>query len=404
MRLHRAHIFCCILVAFATGAPTANAQPTEVAYLDGDGHWQWVEVSEVTRLARKSAGSSEEQAGPFNVFYEDVEEETGVGFDDPELGAVRRETLWAVLDYIGQVIDVPGRADLLVRESQTDGRGPLAAAGPLVVPESGFQGGLAFEHLTTGVDPSPRAVDGTVTVDFGFPWNSEMDLVEEDEQDLFTTLLHEVTHAIGFLSIVASDGRSAVFNSGDRGAFSVVDSLLVRESTQVSVFLEGGQVNSTADDFVASGDLVFAGERARRSLGFYPRIFAPRRFFEGSSIGHWSSLNGPSVMLPGLSRGVQRREYEPWEVQALADIGYKVFAPEPPPLPESDRGGPSSPGLVSPAGPDAGEGSAVGALPTDSGGGCSVDRDAPGRVATSAVILLGLLLVVRRRRIWGHGS
>jgi hypothetical protein len=381
-----------IVLARPNGAP---AQPTEVAYLDGDGHWQWMEATEQSSLARKSGASSEQHAGPFNVIYEDVEDGTGVGFDDPELGDIRRQTLWAVLDYIGRVIDVPGEADLLIRASQTDGSGALASAGPLLFPESGFQSGLVFEHLTTGIDPSPNAIDGTVTVDFGYPWNSETDRVAENEQDLFTTLLHEVTHALGFLSVVASDGRSAVFNSGNRGLFSVLDSLLIRESTEVSVFLAGGEVNSTADDFVASGDLVFAGERARRTLGFYPRMFAPRPFFEGSSIGHWSSLNGPSVMLPGLARGTERREYEPWEVQALADIGYEVFAEEPPPLPEVPDGPGPSLELPRDAGEEVDPDEPVGAFAPGSTSGCAV---APGSAEPLAVSALAFSVFVARRR------
>jgi hypothetical protein len=377
-------------------ASGASAEATEVAYLDGDGHWQWMEVTERSSLARKSGVSSEEHAGPFNVIYEDVEDRTGVGFDDPELGEVRRQTLWAVLDYIGRVIDVPGEADLLIRASQTDGSGALASAGPLLIPESGFQSGLVFEHLTTGIDPSPSAIDGTVTVDFGYPWNSETDRVADDEQDLFTTLLHEVTHALGFLSVVASDGRSAVFNSGNRGLFSVLDSLLIRESTEVPVFLAGGEVNSTADDFVAAGDLVFAGERARRALGFYPRVFAPRPFFEGSSIGHWSSLNGPSVMLPGLARGTERREYEPWEVQALADIGYDVFAEEPPPPPEA----PVAPGPSFEPPPDTAEDvdpdEPVGAFPPGSTSGCAVAAGSSEAVFVSSLALLAFIAWRRR--------
>jgi hypothetical protein len=391
MRDYRVLVSTLIFLFAAAAANGVHAQPTEVAFLDGDGQWQWIEVPNGSAFAAKAGAPSEDRAGPFNVIYEDIELATGIGFDDPELGEERRDTLWAVLDYIGQVIDVPGEADLFIRESQTDGGGALASAGPFLIPESGFQSGLVFEHLTTGVDPSPTVPDGTVTVDFGFPWNAGLGPVGEDEQDLFTTLLHEVTHSLGVLSVVASDGRSAVFNSGNLGLFSVFDSLLIRESTEVPVFLDGGEVNSTADDFVAAGDLVFAGERARRVLGFYPRVFAPRTFFEGSSIGHWSSLNGRSVMLPALGRGSERRQYEPWEVQALADLGYDVFAPEPPPLPEGSE-------AEVPFGSDSDDADEpVGALSPGTSSGCAVESNARSRVPFWAVFL-GLVALGRRTR------
>lgn len=314
-----------VAVAVLLAAPSA-AQPRRVAFVDGDGRWRWADLEEFTGIAEKGGGLSESIAGPFRILYEDVEESTGVGFDDPELGQARRATLWAVLDYLASVLDVPGRADLLVRASQTDGLGALAAAGPFLAPESGFQGGFVFEHLQTGIDPAPNTPDGTVSVDFGFRWNAELDTPAPDEHDLFTTLLHEVTHAIGFFSVVASDGRSELINQGDRGLFSILDSLLVREADQTPVFFAGGEVGGTPNDF-AGAALVLAGDRVRKALGFYPRVFTPRRFLAGSSIGHWSTFNGlDSVMLPGLASGIARRRYSDWELQALGDLGYDVIA------------------------------------------------------------------------------
>lgn len=313
-----------VAVAILLAAPSA-AQPRRVAFVDGDGQWRWADLEEFTGFATKGGGLSESIAGPFRIVYQDVEEATGVGFDDPELGQARRATLWAVLDYMASVLDVPGQADLFVRASQTDGLGALAAAGPFLAPESGFQGGFVFEHLQTGVDPVPDTPDGTVSVDFGFRWNAELDAPAPDEHDLFTTLLHEVTHALGFFSVVASDGRSELINQGDRGLFSIFDSLLLREADETPVFFAGGEVAGTTDDFAGTA-LVFAGERVRKALGFYPRVFTPRRFLEGSSIGHWSSFNGfDSVMLPGLASGIARRRYAAWELQALADLGYDVI-------------------------------------------------------------------------------
>jgi cysteine-rich repeat protein len=314
-----------LVVCISIGASSASGQTTRLAYKNGDGEWVWSDVSPgASMLAAKNAASTETVAGTFTITYRDLEDGEGIGFADPELGPERRATMRAVLSYLASVLDVPGTADLVVMSSQTDGGGALASAGPFLVPESGFQGGLVYEHLLTGVDPVRNAMDGTVTVDFGFTWNSDLSAPEPGEQDLYTTLLHEVTHALGLLSVAAPDGRSAVFNSGDRGLFSIYDSFLLRRSTDSRLFLEGGEVNAMSDD-LASGDVVFAGERARAALGVYPRVFAPSPFIEGSSIGHWSTANGfRSVMLPALPPGARRRNYRTWELQALADLGYDV--------------------------------------------------------------------------------
>jgi cysteine-rich repeat protein len=297
-----------------------------IAFRDGDGQWAWVEAGSSQPFARKSGAADETVGGAFTVTYEDVNFETGVGFDDPVSGAARRDTLRAVLLYLTSVLDVPGTADLLVRASQTDGRGALASAGPYLLPFSGFQGGLVFEHLTTAVDPLSDELDGTLTVDFGYRWSTDADGPSSVEFDLYSTLLHGVTHALGILSVVGSDGTSALGNQGGFGLFSIFDSFLVRGATGQPLYLEEGEINATAED-VTSEDVLFAGSRSATAYGSYPPVFAPSPFLDGSSIGHWSfEVGADGVMLPAVERGVRSGEYTAWELQALADLGYDVVA------------------------------------------------------------------------------
>jgi len=316
-----------IAVAVAvTVWPSISFAQSVIAYRDGDGQWRWMEPAATQAFAPKTAAPDETIGGAFRVTYEDLSSATGVGFDDPASGAARRETLRAVLLYLATVLDAPGTADLLVRASQTDGRGPLAAAGPYLLPMTGFQGGLVFEHLTTGVDPLETELDGALTVDFGYRWSTDAAGPSPVEFDLYSTLLHEVTHALGFVSIVGPDGASALGNAGDLGLFSLFDAFLVRGSTAQPLFLEGGEINASAED-VTSGDVLFAGSRSDAAFGSFPPVFAPDPFLEGSSIGHWSFATGDDgVMLPAVERGERRREYKAWELQALGDLGYDVVA------------------------------------------------------------------------------
>ncbi|RMF41062.1 MAG: hypothetical protein D6753_10400, partial [Planctomycetota bacterium] len=108
----------------------------------------------------------------FNVTFDDVTSNTGVGFDDPTDGATRRNTFSAVLGYIDSVLDHNGTLDIRVRASETDGGGFLAAAGPFFSTATGFQNGSAFTHITTGVDPFASVADMEATFDFGFGWNN----------------------------------------------------------------------------------------------------------------------------------------------------------------------------------------------------------------------------------------
>jgi cysteine-rich repeat protein len=312
------------MIALLATTWAVDVAAQRVAYRDGDGIWQWTEGETVRRFVTKAESAPVTVADTFTLTYQDLSEATGVGFDDPISGSVRRKTLHDVLTYLASVLDFAGTADLLIVASQIDGMGAVASGGPYVLPRMGFQGGLVYEHLTTGTDPRPDVLDGTLVVDFGYTWNSDTDAASRIEFDLFTALLHEVTHALGFFSAVGSDGRSQLLNVGDTGVFSLADSFLERASENRRLYLAAGLINATPED-VTSRDLVFAGSHAEMAFAAFPPIFAPSPFIDGSSISHWDpAAGGDAVLLPDLRRGDQRRQLMPWELQVLVDLGYAL--------------------------------------------------------------------------------
>jgi len=189
--------------------------------------------------------------------FNDVVNTTGVGFDDSTFGATRRATIESVFTYLDLVLDEPGSMDITFNNSQTDGTGSLASAGPLFFTSpNGFQGGLAATHLQTGTDPSAGNPDATSTFDFGYNWNSDTGDPTGAEFDLFTVALHEITHALGFLSLLTSDGLSGI-NGTDPGVFSTFDSFL-EKGDGTDLFAAGGDfVGSTGD--LISNDIFFWG-------------------------------------------------------------------------------------------------------------------------------------------------
>lgn len=317
---------CLAVAVLVTALPAATAAQARVAFRNGDQAWEWKTVEAVRGQRQKGASDVETVGGTFRIFYHDVAHGTGIGFNDPVSGGARRNTLRSVLEYLASILDVPGTADLDVLPSQTDGHGALASGGPFLVPMLGFQGGFVYEHLTTGVDPLADVADGTIVIDFGFSWNSDTDGVSAIEYDLATALLHEVSHALGIISVIGPDARSVLFNDEEAGAFTFFDAMLLRGARNAQLVLEDGAFNADSDD-VSSFDLIFAGERARDLFGSFPPIFAPNPFIPGSSMGHWSLEAGDdAVMLPDLPIGIERRRYTAWELQALGDLGYDVVA------------------------------------------------------------------------------
>ena len=291
-----------------------------------------------------SCGCAGTSGGPtFNVEFIDVTNDTGMGFDDPVDGATRRATVEAVFDYISTVIHDTGSADFRFNESQFDGTGAIAFAGPFFLDVDGCVDPFTVLHITSGTDPFPGAPDGAATVDFGYTINTGLDDPESDEVDLFSILLHEITHALGFSSSLGSScaptcclppsevdtrirGFDGLLVQGGSGSPLVSCTSGVYaggdlEGGAGGVRLDGRAVNTVWTDLGNSGS---------------PPLFTPSTFACGASVSHWDRpMDNPLVpaevvMQPSVIIGQARRVYHPLDVAALADFGYAVGVdPEP---------------------------------------------------------------------------
>lgn len=265
----------------------------------------------------------------FNITYNDMT----VGFMDPVDGATRRNTLTQVLSYINSVLNATSGAtlDITVNTSQTDGTGFLATAGTLYFQNVGFSSGLAQQHISSGTDPSPQNFDIQVTVDFGYTWNSDTGPPAGNEVDLFTVLLHEITHGLGFASLTKANGDSAITNSNP-GKYGILAQLTRKDdggavgtgsSTALWQLVAGQATFTGAAADLTSDRLVFTGANAVAAYGSNPTIYSPNPYAPGSSLSHWgTNFIGVAVMPYSISPGVSIREYLPFEIGALKDIGY----------------------------------------------------------------------------------
>ncbi len=266
----------------------------------------------------------------WNVTYNDVVNSTNVGFADATFGATRQATFQAVLDYVGSVLDASGSVDFVVGNSQMDGSGFLASAGTYYfTTPARFDSGALFQHANTGTDPIANKEDAYATFDFGYNWNSDTGSVAAGEFDLFSVALHEVAHALGFLSLVQADGTS-VISKGDPGVFSIYDSFLQR-GNGTALFGTGGDFLGSAAD-LTSNDVFFSGTNAEAANGGNPvPVYAPSTFSAGSSIAHVD--NGvTSVMNYSIATNVQKRTFSAIDLGILQDIGWTLqttSVPEP---------------------------------------------------------------------------
>jgi len=266
----------------------------------------------------------------WNVVYDDGASAIGFGTANAE-GATRRATFEAALGYISSVLDTPNDVtlDYTVNASQTDGTGFLAQAGTSFFLNNGFTNGVLFEHAQTGIDPS-GGVDGSARFDFGYNWNSEVDTPTGGEYDLFTVALHEVTHSLGFLSLMQSNGDSSF--GGNPGTYSVLNSFL-ELGDGTALFAAGGNFIGTAADLI-SDDLFFNGANATAANGGNRvKTYAPVMFASGSSLSHVDTDTYPlAVMTAAVASGIEKKTYSAIDLGILQDIGWNINAfavPEP---------------------------------------------------------------------------
>lgn len=271
---------------------------------------------------------SAQAAITWNVTYNDVVNNTNMGFDDATLGATRQATFEAALGYISSVITDTGTADLRINNSINQPGGYLASAGALMwTTPNRFENGFVFEHVTTGSDPTGSHPDANATFNFFYNWNSGTGAPGASQYDLYSVALHEVSHMMGFSSYVNSDGTSGI-SGGDPGVFSVYDSFL-ELGDGTALFGGAGDFLGTAADLISS-DVFFDGPNATAANGGNPvKVYSPNPFNPGSSIAH-IQLGGDEIMQYSIGTGVERRTYNAIEMGILQDIGWSVSTiPEP---------------------------------------------------------------------------
>ncbi len=268
----------------------------------------------------------------WNITYEDVVAANGIGFNDPVNGAKARSIITAVVNYLGTVLNHTGTVDLDMLVSFVDGNHLLGGAGSVyATTPAGFQIGWIQKHLTTGVNPGP-GFDGQMIFDFGQTWNFDYpNPTSAGEYDFFSVALHEFTHALGFLSLTASDGSSLI---GTNVRSYIDRDMETGNGKDLFLNTGAGQFLGTASDLAGNDNgLVLNQTQAKAVYGSSPPLYAPNPFTSGSSLSHYDLAVPNAVMHPSLFKGVDKRAYTSVELATLAGLGYTVITPPPTPTP-----------------------------------------------------------------------
>jgi hypothetical protein len=313
--------------------------------------------------------------GSFKVYYEDMNMATADGYDDPTLGAVRRATLCAVLNYIESTFSMNVNAqtdfiEIYVQRSLTasnpapPGTSFLANAGPYYPSTFGSTqaifDGYFHNHVINATDPAPSQYDAHIETNFHgyfdpatsafFPinyWNDYLNTSATCRFDLYSVLLHEVTHAMGFLSCVvenpAGTHPAVCGNSGN--SFSQFDDLFLYHGNPCTMsytkVVQSNVINPslTTNNPLRTNSIWLENTAVPVNQPIYSGVLDP--FYPlrtGSLMSHLNSdilaFTGQSqfapgyqpnyVMGPSIGLGQRKRTWTIPEHRILLDLGYTL--------------------------------------------------------------------------------
>lgn len=324
-----------------------------------------------------------ETCGSFRIYYEDLTLTPALGFADPTLGSDRRNTFCAVLNYIEGIIDIPTGVtiDIFVPQSLTSSNPSpantawLANAGPYFPPggfetTAGFYAGNVYNHISTGTDPDVNNYDANVQVNFDqikttyslftIPWwNDYQNTSQTCAYDLYSVLLHEMTHSMGWISSIGEStntNHDAICKVANNG-FTRFDNLFLYYTNDIST-LSFTKVVSTSSIAINPAVNTFTIPLRKSNIWLYNNgaplnqpVYSgdyrsaydpnPAPFSPGSLMSHlndayfsflYRAQYSPGyqpgyVMAPSMDREMLKREWTLPELRVLNQFGYTFNYP-----------------------------------------------------------------------------
>lgn len=259
--------------------------------------------------------------------------DSNTGFNDPTLGAQRQSALQTAAQNLASSIPLnsPITITFDVSSSNADNDTLASAGSESTSDDVGFSPTVAQKKILTGTDENGGSADGEIEWNFFHDWDLDND-VSPESFDFISTAMHEILHAIGFISAIENDstgGGIFVVDADDPNAWYSFDQFLVKADS-TPLIDEQFRFN-TANLSVLDDDpgLFFNGANAVAANGGNPvPVYTPNPWEGGSSGSHTDDNtftgNNALLMNAATETGPGVRTLSAIEIGILMDLGFDL--------------------------------------------------------------------------------
>ncbi len=215
------------------------------------------------------------------------------------------------------VVTAPVTINVDVTGSNSASGGTLAyASADFTSGGPGYYGTVIQSKVISGVDSNGSAADAVVDYNWAYPWALGSS-VPGNQYDFKAVALHELLHAMGFLSGTESP-------SSQNTNWTTFDTFLSTSNGTAVIGSDYTVISAYAANFTgANGGLYFDGPNAVAVNGGPVKLYTPSTWSSGSSVSHLTQATG-NVMKPFMSYGPGVRTLTPVEIAMMRDLGYTM--------------------------------------------------------------------------------